>query len=624
VRLYSIFPRCLALEFVLSGEVRERRVGKNTVTSGEYFNEVVNMELTPSVISRVVHPTAAFVESSGCDSPIGSETEQKEHKPVPVPWSESGLNPKNRIDSLDEVLTPKWRIDGCTGMGTQFFTIPLFFTGNLVPMRIDTFIPEWEKCPPELRDVLELGTAFHVKDVRVAGLGISRHVLRTLEYWSSRNPDFEAIYLSLPFGSRILFENLAVDVRDIRVRIVPTHYLERQLLSCADLQRLWDNWGGPWPELVDIHNVQHCRQLSESISVVQVPGPQGSQTMVMKALTSYPKYLYHELKFLLTLPPHPNIISRPKHIVTKRCGFGGKIAVIGFTMIYHPPGTLRDILPFRRIHGTLSVADRLKWATQLTSALIHIRDQSRYYSDLRLDNILLSNTDDLVLVDFEQRGVWCGFASPELNYLDYVFMLATGSNSPEEVRKKYERLLDDHVPGYRAMLGSEYSNSEHGFSIPWSGLNKGELEAAEVFMLGRVLWCIFEGQSCPEVAIWQSYQLESDLQFPSYRDTPPEMRNLILGCTNRGGNKATSNEGGVVRKGNELVLKEGNRTGGPEAVQAEATRWWRKELQQAETFLKMRLGARMNGNGNYSMHRPSLDHVLEILGGFQCILHQAL
>jgi hypothetical protein len=613
MRLFGSFSRFLAWQSMLSGMAIRRRVENNVGTSGEHFDEVVDMELTPSVISRVVHPTAAYVESSMYNNPIGSEAVPKQDEQVPVPWSESQLNPKNRIDSLDEVVNPKWRIDGCTGMGTQFFTIPLFFNGGLVPMRIDTFIPEWDKCPTILRDLLGLGTAFHVKDARVAEMGISRHILRTLEYWSWEKPNFEAEYLSLPFGSRILFENLAVDVRNIGVRIVPTHYLERQLLSCEDLEKLWGDSIGPWPEPVDIRHVRHCRQLHESVSVVQVPGRQGSHTMVMKALTSYPKYLYHELKLLLTLPAHPNIVSRPQHIVTKRCGFSSKIAVLGFIIIYYPPGTLRDILPFRRIHGTLRVADQLKWATQLTSALTHIRDQGRYYSDLRLDNILLSDTDDLVLVDFEQRGVWCGFGSPELNYLDYVFMLAMDSNSPDKAKEKYEKLLKAHIPQYRALLGSVYSNPEHGFSIPWSGLTRRELEAAEVFMLGRVLWCIFEGESCPEVAVWQSYQYESDLEFPSYRDAPLEIRHLIDECTNSEHGKASYSEGGVRRKGNQLVPKDCNGPVGPEAVQAEATRWWKRELQQAETYLDRRLEAKMKIDGNNLVHRPSLDEILVIL-----------
>src|SRR5579871_1382097 len=110
------------------------------------------MELTTEVISKAVHPTAAFVD------PFDAfHVEQEEE--LPIPWLDSELNPKNRIDSLDEVRYPKWRIDGSAGMGSQFFTIPLFFTGPLIPVRIDTFIPQSSKCPLRLRRLLELDAA---------------------------------------------------------------------------------------------------------------------------------------------------------------------------------------------------------------------------------------------------------------------------------------------------------------------------------------------------------------------------------------------------------------------------------------------------------------------------------
>jgi len=156
-----------------------------------------------------------------------------------------------------------------------------------------------------------LRKAYHTKDARVAKMGISSHILRTLEYWSWEKPNFETEYVSLSFGSRILFENLAVDIRNIGIRIVLMHYLERQLLSCEVLEKLWGDSIGPWPEFIDIRHVRHCRQLQGSVSVVQVSGRQGSHSKVMKALMSHPKYLYHELKLLLTLLAHLNIISWP-------------------------------------------------------------------------------------------------------------------------------------------------------------------------------------------------------------------------------------------------------------------------------------------------------------------------
>jgi len=70
---------------MLSGRARRRRVENNVGTSGESFDEVVDMELTPSVISRVVHPTAAFAESPMYNTLIGSKAVPKQDKQVPVP-----------------------------------------------------------------------------------------------------------------------------------------------------------------------------------------------------------------------------------------------------------------------------------------------------------------------------------------------------------------------------------------------------------------------------------------------------------------------------------------------------------------------------------------------------------
>jgi hypothetical protein len=269
------------------------------------------------------------------------------------------------------------------------------------------------------------------------------------------------------------------------------------------------------------------------------------------------------------------------------------------------------------MHGTLHVADQLKWAIQLTSALVHTRDQKRLYSDLRLDNILLSDTNDLVLVDFEQRGLWCSFGSPELNYLDYAFMIATDLDIPAATREKYDRLLERSIPGFKALLGNKYTNFGDGFFVPWSGLSGSEREAAVVFMLGRVLWCIFEGQSCPEVAFWQSYPYEADLEFPAFQKTPPEMRVLICRCTSCREINDSWHEGGVVRKGNRLVLRAGNGKEGPEAVQAEATRWWKRELKEAEMFLERRLEEGAKDNDGSLIQRPNLNEVLEKLEDFQ-------
>jgi Protein tyrosine and serine/threonine kinase len=562
------------------------------------------MDLTPDAIVRVVYPTAAVMQF--CPS-LNNENKQ-------TSWDQSQLNPKNRIDSLEPVARPRWRIDGSCGLGTQFYTIPLFVS-DIIPIRIDTFIPDWSACPLELRKLLEIENAFHCRDTRVARLGISQHILRALEHWTDNSHEFANRYRTLPFGSRIVFKNLAKDKRDIEIGIVATHDLERQFLTRRALQASMSIPLLSWPPPIDISNLRFIRQLHDSICLIQISTEACPRHMVFKALNSPPKYLYHELKNLLSIPPHPNIISRPQHLVTKRCGFGAKTAVVGFTLEYHPLGTLRDILPHRRIHGSLKLADQLRWSIQLTSALIHIQNQGMFYTDLRLDNILLSEAGDLVMVDFEQRGVWCTFSSPEINYHDYMHMLACSDLVPQEAKARFRSLLDNYVPGWKKGCGAACRDLVNGHLMSWMVLSTEEREAAEVYMLGRVLWGIFEGCSMPESSVWYSCRHEDDLEFPNYSRTPQKLRRIIDDCTKGRQEWEEKRGGGIVRKGNRLVLRDGDGSETEDAVQAEATRWWQMELERAEEFLEMRWQRIRSSDARNYFGRPTLRAVLRALQG---------
>lgn len=623
------------------------------------------MKLTSAAIRTVIHPTAAFSPSiSGSSSP-SAELERQS-------WLHSQLNPKNRIDSLEAPANPLWRIDGCTGQGTQFFALPLFLGDHVPPLRFDVFLPQEAGSCQRLRDLLDLDAAFHTKDaVRVQRLGISRHILRTLQAWtqSSQQGDnkhgFAEIFRNLPFGSRIIFENLEFDIRKINITIAQTFHLEGQLLG---LSKLGAQLGLPQDSLsepINIFKLRVVRQLTESVSLVSIADDENGKATatdaangteaknkklwILKALTSGTKYLYTELRNLLQMPPHPHVISRPVRIVTKQCGFGGKNAAVGFMIPYHPAGGLRDTLPLLRIHGQLALKNQLKWAIQLAQAMLHISEQGHvYYPDLRLDNIILSETGDIVMVDFEQRGLWCEFGAPEVNALEYVRILASeglleevnndpvGLSIPEDVTEKYAALLARELPDWESLEACEsYSQRPEGytsFNIAWLCLSKAEQEAAVVYMLGRVLWCIFEGQSGPDkAAFWQSYAREPDLQFPEMRNTPPgELRQLVDECT-RGWRKTLS--GLVARQGSNLVLlrqreediqgssfscsSNGAVTEEEEVLQV-ARSFWTAEVKAAEEFLQMRHEMKERGewNENY-FGRTSLKEVISRLEDFQ-------
>jgi len=493
-------------------------------------------------------------------------------------------------------------------MGTQFYTLPVFLT-PLLPMRIDTFIPESHKIPSALRSALDINTALYVRDSRVADLGISRYIIRVLEHWSSQFEDFETFYRDLPFGSRIIIEEIVADVRKVRVQIVKTHYLEKQLLSWATLNEMWDLVPSNTPPLINITDVHVLKQLHDSVSLVLVDG----KKCILKALTSYPKYLYHELRDLLTLPPHRNMVSRPLHLVTKRVRFGAKIAVVGFTLKYHEKGTLRDELPLRRIHGLLAMEDHLKWAVQLTDALIHIRDAGKFYCDLRLDNVVLDESDDLVMIDFEARGVALGASAPEINYREYIYTLAMENEEDDYPlqKERFVRLYEKMVRGRNIAKPSErYKNPPHGYSVPWLCLDEREREAAEVYMLGRVLWCIFEGVGSPEKTAMVQHRREDELEFPQWSRTPEKVRKLIEKCIQFDGEDYRALP--VVRRGNKILLRGGGESQ-PSEVREVAMKWWQAELDRAEAFLNQEITA----NHSLDFGRPILDELLLELRNFE-------
>ncbi|KAI0394004.1 hypothetical protein F5Y17DRAFT_276044 [Xylariaceae sp. FL0594] len=562
------------------------------------------MDLSQRSIEEVVHPTAAFLK------PTEDDQTQSDEKCQPS-WEDSLLNPKNRIDSLDLPDEPFWRIDGCTGLGTQYYAVPICLR-NVPPMRMDVFIPENQ--PAHIREQLELHKAFHTKDgLRLSKLAIARYIVRVLQHWTLSNfPDlasFERFYRSNPFGSRLVFENLSLDIQETNVKVAPNHNLELQLLSLASLSRLWGK-DLTFLKTIDIFDLHVVSVLHDSVCLVRIDG----QLFIFKALVSEVKYLYHELKTLCTVEPHPNIIARPIHLVKKVCSFGNKHGIVGFTTFYHQNGSLRDHLPQLRIHGQLRREEQFKWSIQVAHALEHLRTRSStYYSDLRLDNIVLSENRDIIMIDFEQRGVWCEFAAPEVNALEYVRLIATDSRVPPDVSLKYQELMEALVPDYDRLLEDRYTNPPDGYNAPWIALAPQEQEAAEVYMLGRLLWCIFEGVSGPQkAAVWQSYRWESDFEFPEYVRTPPPLRELIDRCT-RGRRQNISSV--IVRNESRLLLRDQPGQGQDTSqVRSAAVAYWTRELEWAEEFLGQRARLKQQGLWNDNHYdRPRLSEVLESL-----------
>ncbi|EFX03981.1 hypothetical protein CMQ_909 [Grosmannia clavigera kw1407] len=595
------------------------------------------MDFSFRAIHDVVHPTAAF---SGPDEEVDFQSVHEQEAGFAggeSGWETSQLNPKNRITSLAPLLHPLWRLDGSTGFGTQYYAIPLFLA-DPSPMRIDVFIHEGALYPPLLRQLLNLDRAFSIKDAgRLRQLGITQHILRILQWHTvhpdgALHPDVVARYYQRgPFGSRIVIDNLSCHIHKSRIHVYLNYPLEEDLLPYRELLAMWglsgeqptepkcegkeegetskptgcqkgarDAKGAKLPPEVDIHDVILVRQLHDSVCEVHIKGDPEYETklILLKSLNSSVKYLYHELRTLLRdVPAHEHVIGRPRHVISKPCMFGGKRGVVGFTLPYYPVGTLRDVLPILRLNGRLALDDQLRWACQLARAMCHIWYQGQcYYPDLRLDNIVLSGArppaGDVVVIDFEQRGVWSSFSAPEVDFVENLRILSRDDADvasanpdhviPEEHCEHAKQALagcwvaaaaaegrqggeeDTQPPHDLAAVAAfiahleddtRYTNPAHGYNIAWICLTRREQEAAMVYMLGRVLWCIFEGMSAPHRgAVWQSYRWEpEEVEFPSYLRTPPSVQELITRCLGEGG---TREQNQFVRRGGKIYMKE--------------------------------------------------------------------
>ncbi len=577
------------------------------------------MELTGSLLEWVTKPTFLFRSQSSSALCLCTTTDISS-------WDRSPVNPKNLIECLDSAKCA-WRIDGATTYGTQFYIVPVDPAWDLVPLRVDLFIPSQEHHPAEVRGALQSSLSVCLRDPRgIANLGISRHLCRALEQHSLRDPGFLEQYRKLPFGSKLAFEDVAIDLNRMHLSIYPAYDLERQLKTASTLraEMAWVTADGAWRESIDLFQLRLVRQLHDSVSLVRIEnnGASSEQQFIFKSCTADPQFLYHELKFLLTCPPHDNILSPVLFLVTKKSSFGGKRGVCGFIIPYLPLGSIRDVLPYRRRRETMSFQHQIKWSRQIASALQHIhRTRQKFYSDLRPDNVLLRHcpsnpsSEDAILIDFEQRGNWYEWCPPEILYRTYLDKLQPyiPSMTPQQKQR-----WEDYTKRYLSTPAA-IAHTSHGGNAPWFSLSATAQEKASVYCLGLLLYCIFEGVSNVRVTLSNAYPNEPDVSFPDFKRTPHIMQRCINRCT-IGAPEWTTRDGGrgFARKGDGLYPANlGAGVERPEDTAKEifdsANRYWSGELKRAEEFFT----AGLNESESAADQRPTLWQILQELEGIE-------
>ncbi|KAK0613935.1 hypothetical protein B0T14DRAFT_437812 [Immersiella caudata] len=600
------------------------------------------MDLTSDVFCHTLSPLAAFTSRTATAGGVAKRL--REVNPAvddDLWWDASFLNPQSRIDSLTPSCRPTWRVDGVDVDGRRVFAIPTFGVGR-PPLRIDVYLPPVEDYPGQLTDILKPEALLCASRGTVAMAPATQHLLRALGRWSSWVPDFESQYLSMPYGSQILVTSIATNLEEMvsGIHMCPSYEVEQAMQSVEVLQSMWGLPDAAWPPILEWEHLQFQKQLHESITLVTVPGKtgQGAEAFVFKSLTRDQRYMYNELKMLLTLPPHPNVIPWPAYVVTKKSRFGGRRGVCGFLIEYFPLGSLKQRLHDAGVGAVPPITreEQFRWSEQIISALVHVnKHPDGFYPDLKLDNVVLQPSSsqpgqlDAALLDLEQRGGWYSWSPPEVAYIEYLEALVAGLEGDcEGLCEEFEVLLETAIPGWTP--GSQqdrYHHSPGGFSAPWLALlqrrkQRGDLdlERAQVFMLGKLLWCIFEGT--PFIRCGVDHELlqdnaanETRLRFPEFRRTPQELRDLVRRCTEG----ALEWEEGRVT--NVLELRQGTlvaRDG--RDVQEVAREYWAGEIDRAKAFLKDTDGVVHSRMREAIARRPRVSEVEEELKRVKKIL----
>ncbi|KUJ10819.1 uncharacterized protein LY89DRAFT_689420 [Mollisia scopiformis] len=596
------------------------------------------MEPTVKMIERVMYPISAFFTSMPPQEALHSRPNAE---PSGVTsWETSQLNPKNRVDSFTPMTPSPWHIDGAQADGHRLFILPDFAIGN-APMRIDAYLSDQDEydLPTALRKVLRPELAMCVKSRQVRHLPMSQHILNALQYWAGQMVDFEELYWSMPFGSYLAVGSICADVREMEFHLIPSYKTEEMWLSERDLQAEWAAHGEAveLPEVVDISGLCLWEQPHEAISIVTIPSLTGEKRWVFKSILDEVKYMYHELWMLCKIAPHPNIVQRPAYIVTKQSRFGGKKGVCGFIIEYYKFGTLRDALSSASLglRPPPSLKEKLRWTRGIVEGIIHINhDCNNYFSGIKHVNIVMLESNKgsglhPVIIDFEQRTGRYPWVPPEIYYINYLEYISNSSFTPPEMRTRATALLQSYIPDWKPDKQKQklYKFCKEGYSTAWKALSREEKESAQVFMLGKLMWYIFETVG----AINNGLNLEifreedCDIAFPEFRQTPQRIQDYIRRCT-AGAAEWSGRYPSVVKARGKLWPRgrsgeNGEEEGTEREVLEVAKEWWVRELREAERFIVVRkrmgvMSTRLAGDVGFLAFmkaRPSLGELLDMI-----------
>jgi hypothetical protein len=184
-------------------------------------------------------------------------------------------------------------------------------------------------------------------------------------------------------------------------------------------------------------------------------------------------------KLVAGMAPHPNIQPPPKYLVSVN-GPSGNTIFIGHLSTFSTNGYLSDVIE-AEIEGETQIdrQKKAKWCHQMSLALAHTHHVLKtYHMDIRPQNFLVDEQENLVLVDWEQKQVTAATLAPE-------------ADGTRDVKESGSKLV------YTEYGGPERSNMpddgvQNGWNVfpEWHPSCPRATELAELFSLGRTMWML--------------------------------------------------------------------------------------------------------------------------------------
>lgn len=432
------------------------------------------------------------------------------------------MNIRSILDHFSRVST-HWRIQGLSGDGSH----AIFLT----PIDVD-----YPSLPPyQLLCILEKDDSY-IESLFRASEGpnsnltspeieqIVKDIVTRLDSWNG-SQNLRALLEDAAIGSRIHLSRTK-HAGDPDIWMAPNIEVERRYLPLGRLRQVWSALSLTFPPILDFQDLQSVVRLHDSVSIVVLPN---GETAIFKGAIMIVARMYHELRELLRMAPHPNIISRPKYLVTRRIRDRMEPVVCGFILEYHAGGNLQDIILKSSPEEPISMDVKIKWIRQLISVMRHIHGPAKtFYSDLRPENLVLTSGGDIVLVDFEQ------FGSPPTWLPPVLWNESDMSDDTDWAKSPVNPVC---MPA-----SIFYSNPPAGYFEAFANATDAQRQAIENYTLAKVIWCIFEEET-NHVTMFDLDKEESLTQrnygtampqksvFPHFRKTPMRMRYWIWLCT---------------------------------------------------------------------------------------------